>query len=253
MKSCPACQRAYPDDTLVYCLNDGSALRLQYNPEATVPSPFLGATNPVQTRTQPLHWAQQPPQRNNPWLLYSVIALLIVAIVGGIVIWLQSGKSARQPVDVSESPAPQNATNPNQPEVSGSNDNQQDNENSGASIPNINSDDIDDTSSEMIPTAQQLVGLWRSRVTELGETFDVTFTAHADGTYQYSARNRLGQISKQNGTWQYSNGMLYQTFANGASGRGSVEWIDHDTFELTIIDNGVPAYNGVKRRYHRAE
>jgi hypothetical protein len=251
MKSCPTCQRAYSDETLIYCLDDGSVLRLQYDPEATLTTPFLRATNPVQTQTLPLNWSQQPPKRNSRWLLYSVIAILIIAIGGGIVIWLQSGERDRQPRGLSASPTPQTSTTPNQPDVSRGNEKTQDNENGDTSTPNIDGSDEDDSSPENIPTAQQLVGAWQGKISELGETFEVTFTAHADGTYQYLARNRRGQTSKQYGNWQYTNGTLYQTFSNGASGKASVEWIDNDTFELTIIDNGVPAYNGLKRRYHR--
>lgn len=185
--------------------------------------------------------------------MYCVIALLIAAIGGGIVIWLQSGERDRQPRGLSASPTPQTSTTPNQPDVSRGNENKPVNENRNTSTPNINGGDEDDSSSEQIPTAQQLVGAWQGKVSELGETFEVTFTAYADGTYQYLAKNMRGQTSKQYGNWQYSDGMLYQTFSNGASGKGSIEWIDNDTFELTIIDNGVPAYNGLKRRYHRVE
>ena len=254
MKSCPNCNRAYADETLTYCLDDGSVLRPQYDAEATIPSPFLRATNPAQTATIPLNWSQPPREGNRRWLMYSGIALLIVAIGGGVVIWLQSGGRDSQPRGLSSaSQTPQPATTRNQPEVSRNNENRQDNENKNASIPEASGgDEDDDSSSETAPTAQQLVGAWRGKITELGETFNVTFTAHADGTYEYFARNRRGQTIKQYGTWQYTNGTLYQTFSNGASGKASVEWIDSDTFELTIIDNGVPAYNGLKRRYYRA-
>jgi hypothetical protein len=251
MKSCPACQRAYPDETLIYCLDDGSVLRPQYDPEATLTSPFLRATSPVQTQTLPLNWSGLPPKRNSRWLLYSVIAVLFVAIGVGIVIWLQSRERDRQPRGLSASPTPQTSTTPNQPDVSRGNEHRQDNGNRNTSTPNIDGSDEDNPSSENIPTAQQLVGAWQGKVSELGETYEVTFTAYADGTYQYLAKNRRGQTLKQYGNWQYTDGMLFQTFANGASGKASVEWIDNDTFELTIIDNGVPAYNGLKRRYRR--
>jgi hypothetical protein len=251
MKSCPACQRAYQDETLIYCLDDGSVLRPQYDPEATLTTPFLRATSPVQTQTLPLNWSQLPPKRNSRWLLYSVIALLFVAFGGGIVIWLQSGEKDRQPRGLSASPMPHTSSTPNQLDVSRGTENTQANENGNTSTPNINGGDKDDSSAGNIPTAQQLVGVWRGKISELGETFEVTFTASADGTYQYLVKNRRGQTAKQYGNWQYTNGMLYQTFPNGASGKGSIEWIDSDTFELTIIDNGVPAYNGLKRRYRR--
>lgn len=251
MKSCPVCQRTYPDETLIYCLDDGSVLRPQYKPEATLVSPYHAATKPVQSQTLPLNWSQvPPPQRNSRWLMYSLIALVLVAIGGGLVIWLQSGKT--EPRGLSAPPTEPTSSTPNQPEVARNNENKQDTESRNSSTPHVSGGDNGDPSTEKIPTAQQLVGAWRGKVSELGETFDVTFTANADGTYQYFARNRRGQTSKQHGTWQYTGGTLYQTFSNGASGKASVEWIDSDTFELTIIDNGVPAYNGLKRRYHRA-
>jgi hypothetical protein len=251
MKSCPACQRAYSDETLIYCLDDGSLLRSQYHPEATIPISFERATNPVQTKTLPLNWSQQPPPKNSRWLLYSVVALLVVAILGGIVLWLQSREKDSQPRGLSGSPMTNTSAAESQP--ASSNDNKQSTGNRNISLPNINNSERDGAASGNPPTAQQLVGAWQGKVSELGgETFEVTFTAYADGTYQYSARNRRGQTLQQDGTWQYSNGILYQTFPNGASGKGSIEWIDKDTFELTIIDNGVPAYNGIKRRYHRA-
>ena len=34
MKSCPACNRTYPDDTLAFCLIDGSVLSAPYDPQA---------------------------------------------------------------------------------------------------------------------------------------------------------------------------------------------------------------------------
>jgi serine/threonine-protein kinase len=183
--------------------------------------------------------------------MYSVISLLVVGIGVGLVVWLQSGERDRQPRGLSASATPQISTNPNQPDVSRGNENKQDNENRNSSTPSVEGGDEDHHSPENIPTAQHLVGAWRGKVTELGETFDVTFTAYADGTYQYAAKNKRGQTAKQYGNWQYTDGMLFQTFANGATGKASVEWIDSDTFEITIVDNGVPAYNGLKRRYHR--
>ena len=34
MKSCPTCNRTYPDDTLAFCLMDGSVLSAPYDPAA---------------------------------------------------------------------------------------------------------------------------------------------------------------------------------------------------------------------------
>lgn len=99
----------------------------------------------------------------------------------------------------------------------------------------------------------QMVGVWRSISNEFGDSVEMIYTANADGTYQYFARNAQGATAQDHGLWQYSNGILYQKFSNGGSGKGSIEWLDRNTFVLTIIDNGTPAYNGVKRRYHRVK
>jgi hypothetical protein len=108
-------------------------------------------------------------------------------------------------------------------------------------------------SSENTSPSWQMVGVWRANSTEFGYSWEITYTAKADGTYQYFARNSQGGTVQDYGLWQYSDGILYQKFSNGASGKGSVEWLDRNTFLLTIIDNGTPAYNGVKRRYHRVK
>jgi hypothetical protein len=39
MKSCPTCNRTYPDDTLAFCLMDGSVLSAPYDPSATRAAP----------------------------------------------------------------------------------------------------------------------------------------------------------------------------------------------------------------------
>jgi hypothetical protein len=36
VKSCPTCNRTYPDDTLAFCLVDGSILSAPYDPQATI-------------------------------------------------------------------------------------------------------------------------------------------------------------------------------------------------------------------------
>src|SRR5947199_3042084 len=39
MKSCPTCNRTYPDDTLAFCLMDGSVLSAPYDPSETRAAP----------------------------------------------------------------------------------------------------------------------------------------------------------------------------------------------------------------------
>lgn len=53
MKSCPTCNRTYPDDTIAFCLVDGSVLSAPYDPAATTPSPAARDTNPPTTLVKP--------------------------------------------------------------------------------------------------------------------------------------------------------------------------------------------------------
>jgi hypothetical protein len=234
MKSCPTCRRTYTDESLLYCLYDGSALVLPYDPEATqrIPSPRVTNQQPTEVLSYDRSYSQPSKPGGNRWLVYTAIALLSVIIGGGVVAFLlRSKEKSSGPQDLSASPSPQTSTNSNQHGVPKAGDAPSDGD---------------------VTPSRRLVGAWRAKVSELGDQYEVTFTAHTDGTYQYSAKNAQGQTTAEDsGLWQYSEGILYQRFSNGASGKGSVEWIDDDTFELTILDNGVPAYSGLKRRYHR--
>ena len=53
MKSCPTCNRTYADETLAFCLVDGSILSAPYDPEATQRIPPPRSTNPPPTETMP--------------------------------------------------------------------------------------------------------------------------------------------------------------------------------------------------------
>src|SRR5438132_11943801 len=49
MKSCPTCNRTYPDDTLAFCLIDGSILSAPYDPAATNPAGASRDSSPPAT------------------------------------------------------------------------------------------------------------------------------------------------------------------------------------------------------------
>src|SRR5581483_10927314 len=49
MKRCPTCPRTYPDDTLAFCLVDGSVLSAPYDPASTETSTPTPKTNPPAT------------------------------------------------------------------------------------------------------------------------------------------------------------------------------------------------------------
>jgi hypothetical protein len=46
MKSCPTCNRTYSDDTITFCLVDGSILSAPYDPEATQSFSYPQNTEP---------------------------------------------------------------------------------------------------------------------------------------------------------------------------------------------------------------
>ena len=115
---------------------------------------------------------------------------------------------------------------------------------------NSNAPDDPPSSGKMSPSLQ-LVGAWRANVSEAGNNVEINYTFGADGTTDIFLRDAQGRTVRDHGTWRYSNGVLYERFSKGRGGRGSIKWLDRNTFELTIIDNGNPAYRGLKRRYRR--
>jgi hypothetical protein len=93
--------------------------------------------------------------------------------------------------------------------------------------------------------AFDLVGTWRADVYEFGESGTFWFTMNETGSSRYAG------AASGNGTWRYSDGILFERFPDGGSGKSRIRWIDEKHFELTILDNGIPAYTGLKRQYYR--
>jgi hypothetical protein len=83
MKTCPECNRTYPDDTLAFCLVDGAILSAPFDPEATHRIPTPRSTNPQATEFLPSSPSIQ--QKGNPKLIY-----IVVGIMGGVIIVLAS-------------------------------------------------------------------------------------------------------------------------------------------------------------------
>lgn len=120
MRRCPKCQREYPDDTLRFCLDDGSTLSSitrDANPPTTA---ILPAQSPTQRSTAPtipsypnlsVGPAQSTPTRqSNPVLTAGVvaIALLLLALVGIAAFYVirQSGGTESSRINASSSPTP---------------------------------------------------------------------------------------------------------------------------------------------------
>jgi hypothetical protein len=116
MKQCPACNRTYTDDELLFCLEDGTKLiqasygggdapasfdpsaTLAYSPgRATNPPPenFYPQTPPAQTPAPPPAWSPAPytpavtPARKSsskPWIIAAIAAVVVLGL--GIVVLL---------------------------------------------------------------------------------------------------------------------------------------------------------------------
>lgn len=86
MRQCPTCNRSYGDETLTYCLADGSLLSDQYVSEATQRVPLPRETN---KQTGILHAAPSTAQStrpgSTPLIAYVVIGLLALIAGGAIV------------------------------------------------------------------------------------------------------------------------------------------------------------------------
>lgn len=107
MKSCPTCNRTYPDDTLAFCLVDGSVLSAPYDPgkpgqAASAPGGNRQPTEVLTPSLQSTISAQHPPEplaqrragtsterRGNKLLLFGIVAavLVIVVLVGLYFLW----------------------------------------------------------------------------------------------------------------------------------------------------------------------
>jgi hypothetical protein len=126
MKSCPTCNRTYPDDTLAFCLIDGSILSAPYEPQTrqpygqrgvepapteilhsthrpaeTIPSrplpPTMPSSSPV---AYPANFKQSPPTNKSRGIrgLAAGIVLFLVMIAGLMIVlrwggWLGSHNS----------------------------------------------------------------------------------------------------------------------------------------------------------------
>lgn len=222
MKRCPSCNRTYADDTQVYCLEDGSVLHKDE------PQPTIRIAGTLAT---PDPWSPHrssttaTPQRISHWPIYVLVAIILLLLGGGLITFLILAYSNRTV-----------AANTNQ---------------STASQGPLVQSQSPNPSPSPTPTSQALVGVWRTNVNEDNEQLVITVTFKANGTSRYLFRRRNGRTDTYGGTWEYSDETLFEKYPSGVSGKCAIRWIDQDTFELTILDNGVPEYAGRKRLYKR--
>ena len=145
MKNCPTCNRTYGDDTLTFCLDDGTRLSAPHDPRPTLPGPAPRDTDPPRTEILPPHLApgNQGPatlRSSNPafaplaytqgaqpqltekrsgkhWIILSgTLALLLVGlvIVLGYMAWKANSKSTPEPSSFSSATRPGNGVPSNE-------------------------------------------------------------------------------------------------------------------------------------------
>lgn len=124
MKRCPTCQRAFEDDSLTYCLDDGSPLvaETRSDSEATLvsPSPPPGAQPPPTqfAKYEPAitPFGAAPKRRIWPWVVgglfvFFFFVIVIVAVIAIPQIVKRSQNSNRVVIDV-PTPEPSETSSP---------------------------------------------------------------------------------------------------------------------------------------------
>ena len=94
MKRCPTCNRAFDDDTLAVCPNDGSALAGAPEVPLTQSESLLGGKatwNPSQDQLaeiqQTVAAITKPKRQSWAWVIVAAVVLLIlIGVVGAVVV-----------------------------------------------------------------------------------------------------------------------------------------------------------------------
>ena len=94
MKRCPECERTYSDETLTFCLADGSLLSAPYAPpQLMVASPRLKSS----TEVIPAHLLPKVPKvKRSAGAKYVAVGLLCLLIGAGVVIFFNPVKNPSQ-------------------------------------------------------------------------------------------------------------------------------------------------------------
>jgi hypothetical protein len=94
MKSCPQCKQTYTDETLNFCLNDGTILVVQsFNQNQQAETVMMNSPRvtsnqqpPVFVNQQPQYAVSQPRKKSKAWIW--ILAIVGVIGLGGIVIFI---------------------------------------------------------------------------------------------------------------------------------------------------------------------
>lgn len=181
MKRCPKCNQIYTDDSLNFCLADGSSLLAQYDSEPTLvlSQPPLNIPSTISSPSQ-----RPKPLRQgvSPLFAYVTVGLLALLIGGGFVMWLKSDTKTSS----STNTIPTSANSPSQ------------NSGEGKEEPKVNSNQITPKEAQTerpitlppptIESAQNLMNRW-----EVAQ--DTQNFAAYESCYGYSFRGVLRTTS----------------------------------------------------------
>lgn len=109
--------------------------------------------------------------------------------------------------------------------------------------PDLSSPTESSSSSEK-PT--EIGGTWKAEFTEKGIQFTSITQYKQDGTFHMRLVPAYGSPIEHFGKWKYSDGKLVEKSPTLPTAEGNIEWINNDTVEVTIIDNGYPKHRGRK-------
>ena len=74
MKRCPSCHRGYPDDSLTYCLEDGSILSTVPDPDATLVIPDRRLTDRTESDSATQNLL---PSSKSPYLWAGLVLIIL--------------------------------------------------------------------------------------------------------------------------------------------------------------------------------
>lgn len=142
MKRCPSCNRTYADETISFCLADGSLLSASYDssieeppPTESLPAPSRSAMPPTQRAKVPIptitsfplqydlartdHYRSRPLGKSRA-LIWAVGTLVGVAIIAGIIFALRHSTASQEALVSTSNPpeTPIAANSPSSPVVS---------------------------------------------------------------------------------------------------------------------------------------
>jgi len=104
-----------------------------------------------------------------------------------------------------------------------------------------------------VSDSTRLVGLWKANSFEQGTDVVILWDIRQDRTthYKFFVNNILhGESSSTN--WSIKDGIFQEQISEpNYPARARIKFLDDNHFELTILDNGMPNYNGMIRNYYR--